>query len=92
MDHQPYNEMADIFSLGIIFWELLERQIPYDEYDFRFASQLEVEIVKGLRPTVRKSFQDHSFGKLIKDCFLGNPANRPTASSVLRRLKEIKWS
>ena len=27
MEDLPYNEMADIFSLGIVFWELLERQM-----------------------------------------------------------------
>jgi hypothetical protein len=55
--NQPYSMSSDVFSFGIILWELVSRQHPFDEYAARFMGLpdtfKEDAIAKeGLRPTV----------------------------------------
>ena len=45
---KSYNHLADVFAFGIIMWEILTRQIVFEEIRFQF--QLEDEIMKGSRP------------------------------------------
>lgn len=40
----PYSKKADVYSFGIIVWELFSRSIPFSEYSFRFMYQLEDEV------------------------------------------------
>eukprot|EP01102_Stenamoeba_stenopodia_P016678 TRINITY_DN584_c0_g2_i1.p1 TRINITY_DN584_c0_g2~~TRINITY_DN584_c0_g2_i1.p1 ORF type:complete len:274 (-),score=45.82 TRINITY_DN584_c0_g2_i1:26-727(-) len=53
MVDRPYSEKMDVYSYGIILWELHVRQHPYSEYPVSqyFSSQLENAIIDGLRPS-----------------------------------------
>jgi hypothetical protein len=41
-----------VYSFGIILWEIYTRERAFAEFNFRFMSQLEDQIIKGLRPYV----------------------------------------
>ena len=56
MAEQEYSEKADVYALGIIMWELLTRQHPFDEYSFRFWHQLESAVQSGVRPRIPKAY------------------------------------
>lgn len=50
---EAYDERADVYSMGIILWELLSPgEFPFGEYKFPFQYRLEAAIKDGLRPTI----------------------------------------
>lgn len=85
-----YTEKADVYSYGIILWELLTLKDPFEEYDFTFESQLEDAIIKdNLRPSIPKSCPKE-WKELMEECWSGNQKNRPSFFSILNKLKEIQ--
>src|SRR5262245_233367 len=46
---EPYSEKSDVYAAGIMFHELLTRDHPYDEYQYKFMWELEDIIKSGKR-------------------------------------------
>lgn len=80
-----YTVKADIYSLGLVFWEILTRRIPFGDVEDFSLERVDVE---GLRPTLPQS-ADPLLASLITDCWQGDPDMRPTADDVVRRLEEL---
>jgi serine/threonine protein kinase len=93
MKKEQYTEKADVYSFGIILWELLVRNKPFDEYEVahsQFISALEDEIiVNGLRPTIPPDCPTE-YRELICDCWQGDPKRRPNFEEICRRLNKMK--
>lgn len=50
---KSYTEKADVFSFGIILWELAAEEPPYKH---KSQQQVSIEVVRdGLRPEIRKN-------------------------------------
>eukprot|EP01133_Synstelium_polycarpum_P012618 gene12619-14810_t len=79
-----YHELTDVYSYGIILYELLTRSIAFQDHE-RFSSM----VVNGQRPSIPPDCLP-SFGDLIKDCWAGDPLNRPTFSDIITQLTLIK--
>jgi serine/threonine protein kinase len=92
LQRKPYNEAVDIFSLGVMFYELFSRTLliythtpansPADCE--RYASQ----IAQGFRPR-RPKVIPAELWELIESCWEQDPADRPTAAEVLRKLRDL---
>jgi tRNA A-37 threonylcarbamoyl transferase component Bud32 len=73
-----YTQKSDIYSLGITFWELASRKIPYvnDEQEAipAFVQQGEREDIPSDCPP--------KLAHLIQQCWAGDPGERPNADEV----------
>lgn len=66
MLHRAYTEKVDVYAFGIILWELVSRQHPFDEFPFaQWPAQLEDAIIGGTRPTIPQNCHEE-YKKLIQ--------------------------
>jgi len=74
-------QKGDIFSFGVVIWEILTRQIPW----FNLFEEIELEIRSGKRLEIGDLEDSLEFLKpVIKQCWLEDPQFRPTPSSILQ--------
>ncbi|EGC36553.1 hypothetical protein DICPUDRAFT_19597, partial [Dictyostelium purpureum] len=75
---KPYTEASDVFSYGMILWELITTKIHCNETQDKLL-QLE------LSPLATPKWK-----KLIVHCLEESPDERPTVEEILVQLKNIK--
>jgi len=81
--NQRYTEKADVFSYGVVLWELVTRQRPFHDVPaFRV-----VLLVGSLRYRLPIPLKCPSiFERLMKQCWAENPAVRPSFDEIVRIL------
>jgi len=91
-----YTFAADIWSLGMVMYELITRHQPYNEVEgFGYIFKIQ----KGILPTIDivNERYDYKYNDLIPlwlELLSFDPADRPSAGSFMLRLKGLgfKWS
>ncbi|EXX67414.1 uncharacterized protein OCT59_023840 [Rhizophagus irregularis] len=87
---QPYSldKKSDIYSIGVLMWEISSGQPPFDEIS---SYGLIVRIPQGLRETPVPDTPT-AYVNLYTECWDGEPDNRPTISQVVAKLKVLNSS
>jgi len=85
---KPFNEKADVYSFGIVLWEIVERTDPFSnfsDYDvFRDAVAL-----RGVRPPITPGKFGKKLRKLMEACWDADPNKRPDFEQIAEDLLEV---
>ncbi|XP_062124964.1 mitogen-activated protein kinase kinase kinase 7-like isoform X3 [Drosophila sulfurigaster albostrigata] len=76
-----YTEKCDVFSFGIVLWEVMSRMKPFHNYELMDALAIQIKIINGERPNINdiKSYKHSTHIKLmIEECWKDDPSQRPT--------------
>ncbi|ESW15518.1 hypothetical protein PHAVU_007G078800 [Phaseolus vulgaris] len=85
INHQPYDQKADVFSFSIVLWELVTAKVPYDTMT---PLQAALGVRQGLRPELPK----HGHFKLIElmqRCWEAIPIDRPSFNEITVELENL---
>ncbi|CAF97434.1 unnamed protein product, partial [Tetraodon nigroviridis] len=84
-----FSKSSDVWSFGVLLWELLTGEVPYREID-ALAVAYGVAMNKLTLPI--PSTCPEAFAQLLEECWSPNPHSRPSFTSILRRLLAIEQS
>lgn len=81
------SEKADIFSFGVVVWELITHETPWNKFNsVQVISKVAYEnqrlVVPPSAPKILTS--------IIASCFKDEPSERPTFQSLQKLLEEMK--
>lgn len=77
---------ADIYSLGIIFWEIFNEKVPFNT---SLKEVYKYVVEDKLRPMIDINKTPESVGELIKKCWITEYTERITINEVLEELSKI---
>ncbi|KAI5661879.1 hypothetical protein M9H77_21202 [Catharanthus roseus] len=83
--NEPFTEKCDIFSLGVIMWELCTLNRPWE------GVPPERVVYAVANEGSRLEIPDGPLGKLIADCW-AEPQERPSCEEILTRLLDCEYS
>jgi serine/threonine protein kinase len=84
---EDYSEKVDVYSYGIVLWELFCFRKPYMEHDPINMAYLVAH--EDLRPPLLEHIPD-MLQRLMAACWHADPAQRPAFSSVVFLIEEAK--
>ncbi|CAJ1976964.1 unnamed protein product [Sphenostylis stenocarpa] len=85
INHQPYDQKADVFSFSIVLWELVTAKVPYDTMT---PLQAALGVRQGLRPELPKHGHPRIL-ELMQRCWEAIPIDRPSFNEITVELENL---
>lgn len=85
---KPLTEKADVYSFGLVLWELVTHLVPFQEYSFFI--EIANAVTEGKRPTIDPSSCHPLFREIIIICWDQEPSKRPAFPQILSKLHQIQ--
>lgn len=75
----------DVFSYGIVLWEIWSRKLPYNSDCYKDGIDLIEKVYHGLRPNIKEVKNSPNFIiELIKDCWNFKSSERPSFMKICK--------
>jgi len=84
---QPFNEKADIYSFGIVLWEILKRKEPFSQFT-QYEQFREAVCFDHVRPEIPADCPPR-LKMLMKACWQPDPTSRPSFEVIVNELNEL---
>lgn len=87
-----YGKEVDVYSFGIVLWELMARRTPWEEeitvQGIEFSVALRSAVLAGERPRLPDAPEfPGRYVEFVQQCWAGNPTSRPTFAQVVTVLE-----
>ncbi|GFR41619.1 hypothetical protein Agub_g2344 [Astrephomene gubernaculifera] len=83
---EPYNEKVDVFSFGVVLYEVFGRVLLLEMYSKDELEALSSRIAQGYRHH-RPECMPQTIWDVVQQCWAQNPADRPSMPLVVRQLE-----
>ncbi|RHZ58784.1 hypothetical protein Glove_368g33 [Diversispora epigaea] len=85
---EPHTFESDVYSLGMIMWELTTGHKPF--HDQEYGPKLILDILDGKKPEITKDTPE-CWEILMKKCWHLNPSQRPTIDEIYQLFLDFKY-